>query len=254
MTFNVISDMHINFELDGKTLDWNIFDPAKLKEADYLVIAGDIGLDDTYEKALDELRKKTEGKFKDILWIKGNHDYYSYGETKEKTPDNVTFEVVDGDFAIFGTTLWTSISEPRNEWAVWRGMNDFNWIPKWNVNKWKERYAEENAWLKQRFDKYRAEGKKVIIVTHHNPGSFMAEKWRRNNQHLLIEAAYFVDDNSCQDIKPDLWICGHKHKRFDETFDGTRYYRNPIGYHGDWYGPYPQLKTDHWYDSVVEVK
>ena len=254
MTFNVISDMHINYELDGKTLDWNIFDPSKLEPADYLVVAGDMGLDDTYERVIDTIRKKTEGKFKDVLWIKGNHDYYCYKTGKKKPPENVTFEKVDGDFAIFGTTLWTSISEPVNEWSVWRGMNDFNWIPGWTINEWKERYANENAWLKDKFDKYKAEGKKIIVVTHHNPGVFMADKWRRNNGHLHVEAAYFVDDNSCQDIKPDLWICGHKHKRFDETYEGTRYYRNPIGYHGDWYGTYPQLKTEHWYDSIVEVK
>ena len=49
MTFNVISDLHINNtwsdepgHLNEKVLDWNIFDPEKLKPADYLIIAGDI--------------------------------------------------------------------------------------------------------------------------------------------------------------------------------------------------------------------
>lgn len=262
MTFNVISDLHINYtwsdepgHLDEKVLDWNIFDPTKLKEADYLIIAGDLGTNSTYKKVLETIKEENKGKFKDVLWIKGNHDYYCerFGKRK-KPPENRTFEVVDGDVAIFGTTMWTSLSRIQNQFCVERDMNDYRWIPGWNSEIWHERFNEENAWIKQRVDKYRAEGKKVVVVTHHNPGVFMADKWHRNEEKLYTEAAYFCDDNSCSDIKPDLWICGHKHSRFDEVVDGVRYYRNPIGYHGTWYGPWPQLKEDHWYDSIVEIK
>lgn len=260
MTFNVISDLHINNtwsdepgHLNEKVLDWNIFDPEKLKPADYLIIAGDIGINDTYKPVLETIVKKTEGKYKDVLWIKGNHDYYCEKRSVKKPPKNHTFEVVDGDYAIFGTTMWTSLSLIQNQFCAERDMNDYRWIPGWNSEIWHERFNEENAWLKQRFDKYKEQGKKIVVVTHHNPGAFMADKWHRDPKKLYTDGAYFCDDNSCDDIKPDLWICGHKHSRFDETVNGTRYYRNPIGYHGSWYGPWPQLNEDHWYDSIVTV-
>lgn len=258
MKLNVISDLHINWDYFDES-DWNIFEPEKLEPADYLIIAGDLGICDNCEEVADEIKDRTKGKFKDVLWIKGNHDYYYWGHggnRPEKPSDNVRFDKLDGDVAIFGTTLWTPVAGYVNQHCVERDMNDYRCIPHWSTDIARKRYAEDLSWIKERLEYYRWLGKKVVIVTHHNPCLFMMDNGAKKHSitdNIYTDAAYYVNDGSCDDIKPDLWICGHVHRRFDKVVDGVRYIRNPIGYHGSWYGPCPQIKEDHWYDTIVEV-
>lgn len=278
MTFNIISDVHYQpveeFTKHGSYTGRSIpclidFYPTDLKEADYLLIAGDLATDDIFEKALAKVKKETKGKFKDIFYVYGNHDYYDISYTKTVARKNKYVEKeLDGNVILLGTTLWTPVPKV-DEHAVRSRMNDFRAIPNWNIDEVRERYNEESSWLRARVKHYKDLGKKVIVMTHHvprielHPDFNRHEEWfakqRKANPKLEdfwgYHASYYVTDHSCDDIKPDVWICGHHHTiPLDRTIDGVRYLRHTIGYSGDWYGWRPQLPPNTYYDFVFDTE
>ena len=261
MKLNVISDLHClpsRHENDrGFHTSWFGFEPEKLEPADYLVVAGDMGVFENHVDVIKELRLRTEGKFKDILWIRGNHDYwvdettdwFAYSdEDLERPTSNKTIDLVDGDVAFVGTTLWTNsckMSETER-------MNDYRYIPGFDPALKIQRFSEESNWLRGKWEKYRNEGKKVVLITHHNPRS--AEQLPENSwDHADVYTAYWTVNNVLDDVKPDLWICGHIHETFDGDIDGVRFVRHPIGYRWSWYAFAPQTNKSEWYNKIVEI-
>lgn len=267
MTFNVVSDLHCvpsNAENDfGFHTNWYDFEPEKLEPADYLVVAGDMGLFENHVDVIKELQIRTKGKFKDILWILGNHDYwvhederwFSYKDEDLTEPcKNHTIDKVDGDVAIIGTTLWTNSCK----FSELRYMNDYRRIPAFKPEIKVKRFEEESKWLREKWLEYKGQGKKVVIVTHHNPrgeNQLPEMSW----EHSEVYTAYWVVNGVLDDIKPDLWICGHIHENFDGVVDGVRFVRHPIGYRWGLYHldvkkfPKYQAIIDSWYNKVVEV-
>ena len=264
----ITNNLDIDLRLSNSRVYYILYDlhssfiPEKLKEADYLIVAGDLGLDQFYQKVFEDLKKRTEGKFKDIFYIKGNHDYWWFpenGQTWNDKPDNINFdhryiEEVIGDYVILGCTMWAPVRS-RNMWNVYRSMNDYRHIPGLSslgmydaTNKVTGIYQEESNWLRSRMDVYK--GKKIIIVTHDLPRKELVEgKFSKSD----VNDAYCVMDNSCDDIKPLVWIHGHSHSYCDITIDNVRYIRNPIGYRHH-YGYVPsEIAPTHWYNTIVEV-
>ena len=261
MKLNIISDLHCSTDDDNKVIDWCGFEPEKLEPADYLIVAGDTGYAVNERIIHKELRERTNGKFKDVLTIKGNHSYWVIpNDPRNDVADelamapNDTIDLVDGDVAIIGTTLWTNsckFSEIRN-------MNDYNYIPHFTPKLKLERFEEESKWLRGKWLEYKNAGKKVVIVTHHNPRS-PDELPEYSYEHSDVYTAYWVVQNVLDDIKPDLWICGHIHENIDCIDDGVRFIRHPIGYRFGWYAldpvefPAHQEIIDSWYNKIVEV-
>ena len=266
MTFNIISDVHFQPEtiINGKEGLAEIeFDFKNLKSADYLLIAGDLATSDTFEAALKKVKKDVKGKFKDIFYVYGNHDLYDFSYLNDQHRENqYVEEKLSEEIVLLGTTLWTPDPE-IDEYAVFSIMNDFRMIPNWTLNDVRREYKLQSNWLRERVKHYKALGKKVIVMTHHNPRielhpayeSYMKFLAKFNSPESWgYEASYYVTDGSCNDIKPDVWICGHHHTSpIDREIDGVRYIRNTIGYNGSWYGEPPQLKSDRWYDFIIEV-
>lgn len=257
MKFNIISDLHCGIKNKKKidSVDWMGFDPSKLVSADYLIVAGDAGYAETEEYIFKDLKKKTKGKFKDILHIKGNHSYWNFHPNLKliETMDaNDYIEVVDDNVAIIGTTLWT----PEYNYSEMRYMNDYRYTPHFNGDIKVARYKEESNWLREKYNKYKNAGNKVVIVTHHiprTPEQLPEEGW----EHSDVSTAYWNLKHDLDDIKPDLWVCGHIHKDFDGIVDGVHFVRHPIGYR--WFPyRYPNPVTgkedeDTWYNKIVEV-
>ena len=229
------------------------FKPEKLKSADYLLIAGDLGLDESYEKVYEDIKKRTSKKFKDIFYIKGNHDYWKFGKDRWESLINLDHRFIEHELGdnvvLLGCTLWSPIPE-NNKWSVRRGMNDYNYIPAFTPEKSTELYRTENAWLKERVNLHKGRGKKVVVMTHHLPREEIVDD---KFMHSDVNAAYCVLDHSCDNIQPDIWVHGHSHNYSDHTINGVRYLRNPIGYR-EHYGYVPsECPPTHWYNTVIEV-
>ncbi len=285
MKLNIISDLHCRVK-DGK-VDWMRFDPEELAPADYLIVAGDSGYDPTERIIHKDLRERTKGLFRGILTIKGNHSYWGSNLDDRETDDEVmtvmppndTIDLVEEDVAIIGTTLWTNaISIPEI-----RYMNDYNYIPGFSPAVKLQRYAKESRWLRAKYEEYKGQGKKIVIVTHHNPrGSLILPEYSRD--HEDVTTAYWLykaeEDletwesdiqnpgtftkffkgliRDVSDLKPEIWVCGHIHEDLDVEHEGTRFIRHPIGYRWGWYSPDitdPECRKymTKWYDKVVEI-
>lgn len=258
LTFSKAIDMFFKYVYD--------FDPSKLESADYLVIAGDLGIEPIYDLVLEDIKKKTEGKFKKVLHIAGNHDHWWHRIDKlsEVKPDGVNLEHdycewVDGDYAFVGCTLWTPIAD-RDIWTIGRNMNDYNYTPKFSPYASRQQYEIQSEWLRDKLAKY--SDKKVVVFTHHQPfEELTADDYKHNGRgwdYVDVNAAYVVLDHSLDDINEKyhnivLWACGHTHQCYDGILHGIRVIRNPIGYR-DVYGYIPPENPSHsWYNKVIEI-
>lgn len=292
MKLNIISDLHCLPQPEenefGFHTNWYGFEPEKLEPADYLIVAGDMGIFENHIDVVKELRLRTEEKFKDILWIRGNHDYwlnasldwFQYTE-KDFTGiyPNKTIDVVNGNVAIIGTTLWTnSIS-----YSELCRMNDYRNIPNFSAYDKLQEYDKQSKWLREKYNEYKQQGKRVVIVTHHNPRE-CKNLPEYSLEHNDVRSAYWVNDTSkdwenwrteieklsfsnfnkgliqdVNDLKPDLWICGHIHENFDGEIGGVRFVRHPIGYRWGIYRMRPDEFPEHgeiiesWYNKIVEI-
>ena len=243
------------------------FHPEKLEPADYLIIAGDLGLDNTYDKILADITKHTKGKFKKILHIAGNHDHWWHGSQSApgaKKPDHPNFdrdycEHQDGDYLFLGCTMWTPITDDAI-WRVGRYMNDYNYTPgKFSPYVSRHQFEIQTAWLRSKIESNK--DKKVIVFTHHQPFEELTlDDYKHNGKDWNgenVNEAYVVMDHSLDDINKNgnikLWCCGHTHKNYDGILHGVHVVRNPIGY-GDLYGKIPaENPSESWYNKIIEV-
>ena len=246
------------------------FDPTKLEPADYLIIAGDIGIDNIYDKILQDIEEKTagkfKGKFKKILHVAGNHDHWWIGKDcmNIKKPDSVNLshdysEHVDGEYVFLGCTLWTPIPD-RSIWTVGRNMNDYRYTPgNFSPYASREQYRIQSEWLKTKLDQYK--DKKVIVFTHHQPFEELTlEDYKHNGSSwdgVDVNAAYVVLDHSLDDVNKNknivLWACGHTHQCYDDIIHDVHVVRNPIGYRDHYGYTVPENPSDTWYNKVIDV-
>ena len=244
------------------------FDPAKLEPADYLIIAGDLGIDPTYDLILRDIEHKTAGKFKKVLHIAGNHDHWWFrvdGIAEEK-PDKVNLDRdyclhVDSDYAFIGCTMWTPISD-QAVWTVGRYMNDYKYAPgKFSPYMSRHQYEIQSAWIRQQLVKYH--DKKCVVFTHHQPFEELTlDDYKHNGKGwdgIDVNAAYVVQDHSLDDIAKNnnivLWACGHTHANYDGILHDVHVVRNPIGYRDITNGFYsaPENMSETWYNKVIEL-
>lgn len=250
-------------------VDWmykKLFDfhPEKLEPADYLIIAGDLGMSNTYDKILADITKRTESKFKKILHIAGNHDHWwhsSQSASNTKKPDTPNFdndycEHSDGEYVFLGCTLWTPIPNEA-AWRIARSMNDYIYTPgKFTPYESRQQFEVQSKWLRDKIEANK--DKKVIVFTHHQPfEELIPDKYKSNINWSDANEAYVVMDHSLDDINKygniKLWCCGHTHENFDGMLHGVHVVRNPIGY-GDMYGQIPtENPSETWYNKIIEV-
>lgn len=249
---------------------YSTFDPAKLEPADYLVIAGDLGLEPTEPAILDDIKKKTAGKFKDVFYIAGNHSHWWHsieGISNEK-PDHVNLDhdyfkrEVPGGWLFLGCTLWTPIRSHSAKWRIARYMNDYRYIPgKFGPDESTEQFDIQSTWLKSEIEANR--DKKIVVFTHHQPFPECIEDDYKHNDPWAsdnVAEAYAVLDGTFDKLAVEnphvkIWLCGHTHQPFDKVVNGIRVVRNPIGY-SDFY-LYEQGSSEcdpaNWYNKVIDL-
>ena len=252
--FQLFDSYHIKLCLNRK---YCMFKPENLEPADYLLVCGDLAHEQTYRIVYNELKERTRHLFKDVFFVKGNHDYWwfpnpgqTYTKDFPKSPvlnDRYVEKDLGDNVILLGCTLNSPVSE-ENKFHVLR-MNDYRYSPGWTVDKVNEMYQQDSNWLREKVKQY--SGKKIVIMTHHLPRKELIEG--RYSKSGGLNAAYAVLDGSCDDIKPTVWCCGHSHAYVEMNIDGVRYIRNPIGYR-EFYGyENSEVSTLHWYNTIIEV-
>lgn len=237
MKIHVLSDLHNEFSKYE----------VQVKDADVIILAGDISVGTKGVEYAKELLKETSSK---IIYIMGNHESYRCNlDTLRRQIRELCAPIegeeqrlffMDGDQAIIdgvrflGCTLWTDFKlfgeAKRFEClAEARWLNDFRCIKVGNGDTLRPRdsadlYEQYVEWLTHKLDQP-FDGR-TVVVTHHLP-SFESVVDRYKNDLL---SACFASNLDQLFGKMDLWIHGHTHDSLDYIRNGTRVICNPRGY------------------------
>ena len=247
MKILILSDLHQEFK-------WWFIPKMENEEEIIVVLAGDIGIGKKPITYMDFITNTCD-RFKKVIWIMGNHEHYrgNLGTTLTKIWNNtLEFEnlyVVDKETVIFDdvafvcATLWTNFdnNNPITMYDAELMMSDYKTIrvgP--DSEPWKYRLkplhtlAEHKRCVEFIFpeiEKQKADGKKVVVVTHHLP-SFQSIpemfKWDSLNGAYATELYNEVADSGA-----DIWVHGHSHGSQNYFIGKTRIVNNPRGYAPD---------------------
>jgi predicted MPP superfamily phosphohydrolase len=254
----LLSDLHLDHNSPGE-----YFHPG---EGDILILAGDIlqvehlksngYYSDIYNTFLNECSKN----FNHVLYVLGNHEYYSYTIEKsltllrEKVPNN--FHVLQNDCVeingihFIGFTLWTNFfnENPFEMWEAKGYMNDYSKIrigasyKKLQPYHLLELHNESISFLKSKLKDLQNE--RVFVISHHSPTlQSISEKYKSFRCNGSFCSDY--DDLIIQNPNIKNWVFGHVHSKFDFYIEQCRMTSNPRGY--------PRETTDFDLNFTIEL-
>lgn len=234
--FQVYSDIH----LEIRNGDY----PKLPREADNLILAGDIGcVDEQNYKDFIAYCAKT---WNEVVVILGNHEFYDekvpmeslkeqYGAFFSTMP-NVHF--LDNSFCkvagvtIYGFTAWTMPIFKKTKKAR-KYLNDYHSINtrdgsltvEYMANLAADEMSLFRAFLETNEDE-------LIVVTHFPP---LNEQTSDPIYKGEICNDYFtwrniIEQNDLRADKIRFWISGHTHWSYNFSLNGIKYFANQIGY------------------------
>ncbi len=250
MKLRIISDLHCeHWGVKGRPQKAlgvlkNILPPLETDKESILILAGDTGdLSDldTYRTILKEL----SSRFKDVLWVAGNHEWYCGDFTKDQATykslleefPNIKFnyrEDLEG-ITFLLTTLWTGFDNgsPLEMTSAQFGMNDYKWITNGKENLTPYDTLKEHNYSKfvltEGLFKAEKDQRKVIIVTHHCPSlKSLSPKFKGGPLDHSFASNL---EGLMEEFNPLIWVHGHVHQPEDYKVHNTRVLCNPYGYH-----------------------
>lgn len=251
ITIGFVSDMHLEFRL-------NKFTNIIKMQTDILCLVGDIcacGTDEDFN-ILKEFLTYICPKYKYVIHIAGNHEFYTDGENiskqscmseinkklkrLEKTFRNyiylncqaVTLTVNNKKCVFIGATLWTHIDQ--KDYAMIQGrMNDYDVIYVWRDNKpvkltvpeMQKIHKRHLAFVKSAIIKYK--GLPCVLLTHHKP---IADSDDPGRDTISAYETDITDIVGMPGSSVKYAIHGHTHKHYNKLIKGVRYLSNPKGY------------------------
>ncbi len=249
-----ISDLHLEYYKDSDSLFNNI--KHLLPDADILILPGDIGypIEDNHEKNYISLLHNFKQKYKNVILVPGNHEYF---ETKnfyrkeindrlKKICSITSSHLLNNDSIIIngikfmGTTLWTKL-DPRLEKMVNKNSKTFGCIFQ-NFKSYQLEFEKSFEWLR---DELKTEHQKNIIITHHVP-SFSLQHAKYKNKNLIFDSMFYSEILDSLDLsKVQYWFAGHTHESSSITHKNTTVCINPYG------SPWEQHKKKTKTSSIV---
>jgi predicted phosphodiesterase len=255
MKLQIMSDIHNEF---GR------YKPPEV-DADVTILAGDI------DTEADGVAWAKETFKRPVIYVPGNHEYYSNKKTVQKINAEMKAVAADSnvhvlldeallieDVRFLCGTLWTDFrlyGNPVMAAEVARqGMADYKYsrIDDDNAEQGKVRKMrplDTYAWHCATRDFLKRElakpfGGKTVVVTHHAPAERCIPAPFKGDR---LSPAFANDMESLMGPAVDLWIYGHTHDTRDMTIQGTRVICNQRGY-------YPQALNSGFYTHwVIEV-
>lgn len=228
----LMSDLHLEFHADGgKDLIRKTIVPLG-KEADVLVLAGDVstgrGLGPALERICDAVAS--------VVFVCGNHEYYRANPEaihhilktvalRRKNFHWLNHQTVEIDGVTFaGTTLWFPEPVGRTyENRFW--LNDYNAIQ--DFEPWVyEEHAKAVAFLEE------AVPTADVVVTHHMPADVCISERYRTGGWAAMNHFFCHDMTPMMEAEPGpkFWFYGHTHDRGRFQVRNTTLIGNPFGY------------------------
>lgn len=252
MKIAICSDLHLEFE--STPADQLVLENTE--NADVLVLAGDVliandlrpnepnGLlvgtkSDRYHSFMQDV----SSKFKDVIYIAGNHEHYhgDFLKTYDILRDRLAYlknvHVLDkqaikiDDITFIAGTLWTDMNrgDPSTIYNASRSMNDYRLVKNFDADLSIIEHQEMIDLIWSAFDDHPNE--KFVIVGHHAPSK---KSMHPVYTDVHTNGAYSSDLEELIVKNPQiaLWIHGHTHARYDYTVGKARIVANPRGYIG----------------------
>lgn len=248
LAIRYMSDLHL--EVGGRD-HWELPQLAGDSES-VLVLAGDIDVD----KQAVRLTKSLARRFRAVVQIAGNHEYYKAGSpvrlpTKLKqlladVPNAYFLENGSVDIAgvrFIGATMWADFNdaddEARRDAELW--LNDFNrirfgstrapYFRKFPALDAMRLHIASRDYIRRAVLDAHAAGLQAVVVTHHAP--FVPASQPDSPHPDVLRFAYGTDLSALiRETKPVAWIFGHLHKCIDRQLHETRLLANCRGYEG----------------------
>lgn len=240
MIFRLASDLHTEFfeVSEMARLAREALPPLDDDKKTTLLLAGDIGSAERLENIV-ELITYLSPRFKEILYIPGNHEYYhgdfSIALQNLREPlyrfDNVMVTAAGSKSAdtcrIHMHTLWTDFDKenPMSMLEAQSRMNDYRMITNGNSMlkpaDTLQRHKQHIHMLRVLSPFYQGD----LVMTHHSPSlrSIPAEYL-----HDRVNGAYHSDlEWLIEEKKPAVWVHGHTHTACDYMLGSTRIICNP---------------------------
>lgn len=239
--FRPLTDLHVEFRPPGWRLP--VLEGADEKEV-VAVLAGDVG---TGWSHLDFVRDLC-ARHRAVIYVPGNHEYYCkhrmdkvdrrwmeeselQGNLHFLNPGSVR---VDG-LLVVGAALWTDLNrgDPMVEWAVRRGMNDYNYISVKDNTCYRKLVPLDTMRLNKAHVDFLMENVEpgCFVVTHHAP-SFAVKVFPGSRP---TDYAYYntqLDVWMASDAAPGTWLFGHTHQVTDHVVGNVLCVANAAGYCG----------------------
>lgn len=230
------SDLHLDNYYSAFTNSFR-YPPIETKGADVLLLAGDIYEYKYYARHIDYI-KFIATKFKHVIIIEGNHEFYHSDVTiaKPDYPSNVHLlrneSIIINDIVFYGGPLWNNCSELDNEVKskISSLISDF--------------YIIENGcelinftYMQQQYDSF-LEGLYETLLTKENMPlvvmSHFAPSLKSVNERFkgsLINPYFCNDmDSIIKNMNIKYWIHGHTHDPVDYMIENINVLCNPRGY------------------------
>jgi predicted phosphohydrolase len=209
----------------------NDFQNIIKKDADILILAGDIG--NPYDKIYDDFIQYCSKLFIHVLIVAGNHEYYdsSIYETDIKINDvckqftnthylnNKIFKY--NEIIFIGTTLWSEISK-EIETHDFYSMNDYNKIKNFSPYLCNKYFNENLKFITDTLNDNKND--KCVIITHHAPSYKCIPK-----EHIgdILNCCYASNlDFLFKSNNLIGWIYGHTHYNYIEYTESFFLYAN----------------------------
>lgn len=244
MRFHLVSDAHIEF---GK---FSYKHTGGVPACDAILLAGDIGPGASGWVWAEKTYKNAGVP---VLYTLGNHEGYSSKwswdelevHLRGKTSfvsllQNDTYEFKNYKTVVLGTVLWTDFDLNSNTTVDMlrapRVMNDYRWIkigsnlitPRWvlDQNRISKQFLRDNIY------KYKDEGWKVVVMTHHAPFVKSCDAFHESNnfRYGRENDVYYANCLDPYFPLPDVWVHGHTHNSVDYLVRDCRIISNPKGY------------------------
>lgn len=234
MKIRYFSDLHLEFFSTPQKVKklCHKIPPADVDEI--CILAGDIGnpRNQNYHIFMEFIDRS----FKKTFVIAGNHEYY--GSTIDETNqfmmeffsafDNITFlnnscEIYE-NYCFIGTTLWSKITNPREEINDVHKIVDFDYIVYNRLNRMAIDFLENTI------------TENSIIISHHVPSfdlidiKYKTPKMQPYNQWFCCDMNDFITENK---NKICAWFYGHTHTPNSTTIENIPFCCNAIGYLGE---------------------
>jgi predicted phosphohydrolase len=244
MRIRICSDLHL------ECCEENIGVPD-LGTGDVLILGGDIlcarhfKKNGPLKKVYDDFLQKCVKNFDEVLYINGNHEFYSshYDTTFDVLAEHLPKEIhyLENDYVkikdwvFLGATLWTDF---RNENALEmmeasRFLNDYKTIRigsnyrKLTPDDTLKFHKKSKLFLQQKLEEFKND--KVWVLSHHAP-SYQSIHPKYRTERINGSYASNLDDLILSHPNIKYFSHGHTHESMDYNIGECRVICNPRGY------------------------